>query len=99
MAATITIGVSLLDRQSPALTVVNVFGAAVGSVVVGIVLLVCNRYADKLLKPLGETGTIVFLRISAFILLCLGIQIAWSGMGNLISDAIEHGVIEAYKNR
>ena len=99
LAATITIGVSLLDRQSPALTVVNVFGAAVGSVVVGIVLLVCNRYADKLLKPLGETGTIVVLRISAFILLCLGIQIAWSGMGNLISDAIEHGVIEAYKNR
>ena len=99
LAATITIGVSLLDRQSPALTVVNVFGAAVGSVVVGIVLLVCNRYADKLLKSLGETGTIVFLRISAFILLCLGIQIAWSGMGNLISDAIEHGVIEAYKNR
>ncbi|MNT94131.1 inner membrane protein [compost metagenome] len=66
---------------------------------VGVILLVCNRYADKLLKPLGETGTIVFLRISAFILLCLGIQIAWSGLGNLISDAIEHGVTEAYKLR
>ncbi|MEG1201160.1 MAG: hypothetical protein RSD82_03240, partial [Comamonas sp.] len=77
--------------------VVNVLGAATGAVVVGIILLVANRYADKLLKPLGETGTIVFLRISAFILLCLGIQIAWSGFGNLISDAIAHGVVEAYQ--
>ena len=98
LAATITIGVSLLDRHSPALTVVNVAGAAVGSIVVGIVLLVCNRYADKLLKPLGETGTIVFLRISAFILLCLGIQIAWSGLGNMISEAIGRGVVDAYQH-
>lgn len=74
-------------------------GAAVGSLVVGIILLLCNRYADKLLKPLGETGTIVFLRISAFILLCLGIQIAWSGLSNLISDAIAHGVTQAYEQR
>lgn len=99
LAATITIGVSLLDRSSPAITVVNVIGAAVGSLVVGIILLLCNRYADKLLKPLGETGTIVFLRISAFILLCLGIQIAWSGLSNLISDAIAHGVAQAYAQR
>ena len=88
----------MLDRHSPALTVVNVAGAAVGSIVVGIVLLVCNRYADKLLKPLGETGTIVFLRISAFILLCLGIQIAWSGLGNMISEAIGRGVVDAYQH-
>lgn len=96
LAATITVGVSLIDRE-PLATVVSVIGAAVGSVAVGVVILLCNRYADKVLKPLGETGTIVFLRISAFILLCLGIQIAWSGMGNMVSDAIQHGVLEAFK--
>ena len=58
LAATITIGVSLLDRHSPALTVVNVAGAAVGSIVVGIVLLVCNRYADKLLMHVAATAKI-----------------------------------------
>lgn len=97
LATSITIGVSLIDRQ-PVATIVSVVGAAVGSVVVGGVLLLCNRYADKVLKPLGETGTIVFLRISAFILLCLGIQIAWSGMSNLISDSIRHGMLEAFQH-
>ncbi|GAB2487284.1 MAG: MarC family protein [Comamonas sp.] len=96
LAATITVGVSLIDR-APAVTVVNVIGATIGAIAVGVVILLCNRYADKVLKPLGETGTIVFLRISAFILLCLGIQIAWSGMANLVSDAIEHGVLEAFR--
>ena len=98
LAATITIGVSLLDRHSPALTVVNVAGAAVGSIVVGIVLLVCNRYADNLLKPHTATGTIFFLPLSASISLCLGIQIAWSGLGNMISEAIGRGVVDAYQH-
>ena len=37
-----------------------------------------------LLRPLGETGTIVFLRLSAFILLCVGVQIIWDGLAGLI---------------
>ncbi|VEB43490.1 Uncharacterised protein [Chromobacterium violaceum] len=31
----------------------------------------CYANADKLLRYLGQTGSVVFLRLSAFILLCL----------------------------
>jgi multiple antibiotic resistance protein len=48
------------------------------------VLFIALRFATQLLKPLGETGTTVFLRLSAFILLCLGVQIVWDGLSELL---------------
>jgi multiple antibiotic resistance protein len=38
------------------------------------------RFADRVLGLLGTAGTDVVLRLSAFILLCLGVQIMWNGL-------------------
>ena len=46
----------------------------------------CYRNAERLLKLMGETGTVIFLRLSAFILLCLGIQIFWNGASELMAE-------------
>jgi multiple antibiotic resistance protein len=48
----------------------------------------CYRNADRMLKLMGETGTIIFLRLSAFILLCLGIQIFWNGASELLAEFV-----------
>jgi multiple antibiotic resistance protein len=37
---------------------------------------------------LGENGTNVFLRLSAFILLCVGVAILWSGILGLIQPLL-----------
>ncbi len=92
LAATITVGVSLVDPSLTA-TAARSAGAAVGLLVVALVTFLCYRYAQALLRPLGETGTIVFLRLSAFILLCLGIQIFWSGAGALLAEAVQRGMV------
>ena len=42
------------------------------------------RYAGRLLRPLGEVGQIVFLRLMAFMLLCVGVQIVWDGASTLL---------------
>jgi len=34
---------------------------------------------------MGTTGTQVPLRLSAFILLCIGVQIVWNGMKSLLA--------------
>ncbi len=39
---------------------------------------------ERLLEPLGEAGTVIFLRLSTFILLCLGVQIVWDGLSELL---------------
>ena len=45
------------------------------------------RFASRLIARLGETGTSVFLRLSAFILLCVAIAILWGGIVGLIESS------------
>jgi multiple antibiotic resistance protein len=55
-------------------------GAAVaGLLAVAVTIFLCYRYAEKITAALGERGTNVLVRLSAFILLCIGIQIIWNG--------------------
>jgi multiple antibiotic resistance protein len=42
------------------------------------------RFASRVIGRLGETGSIVILRLSSFILLCVGVSILWSGIVDLI---------------
>jgi multiple antibiotic resistance protein len=54
--------------------------ALVGIIVICIIIYVCYRYAGLAEKALGTTGTEVFMRLSSFILVCIGIQIICSGV-------------------
>jgi multiple antibiotic resistance protein len=85
IAAAITLGVTLHDPVLP-LSLVRFGGGALAVAAVGVVMFVAFRYAQQLLRPLGETGTLVFLRLSAFILLCLGVQIVWDGVRELVQS-------------
>jgi len=58
-------------------------GALLAAVAVSAAIYVCYRFADRVLRMLGESGTDIFLRLSAFILLCLGVQILTNGLGAL----------------
>ncbi|WP_245429106.1 MarC family protein [Phyllobacterium phragmitis] len=44
------------------------------------------RYADELKRVLGKNGTSVLVRLSAFIVLCIGIQIIWFGIADLVQS-------------
>ena len=57
----------------------------VGVTVIAVSVYLSYRFASKLIAWLGETGTNVFLRLSAFILICLGISILWSGITGLLA--------------
>jgi len=46
----------------------------------------CYRFADWLVRVLGETGTTVVIRLSAFLLLCIGVQIVWNGADALLGS-------------
>ena len=46
----------------------------------------CYRFADWLVRVLGETGTTVVIRLSAFLLLCIGVQIVWNGAKALLGS-------------
>jgi len=56
----------------------------VGVTLVAATVFVAYRYADRLGRIIGETGMSVLLRLSAFILLCIGVQIVWNGASALL---------------
>jgi multiple antibiotic resistance protein len=81
IAASIALGTRVHDTPGQLLTGVAV--AACGAAVTAVVVFLCYRYAPPLLKRLGEIGTMVMLRLAAFILLCIGIEMMWAGWAAL----------------
>ena len=58
--------------------------------IVSMVVYLSYRFASRLIVYLGDTGTVVFLRLSAFILLCVGVSIIWSGIVDLVEPLLLH---------
>jgi multiple antibiotic resistance protein len=54
-------------------------GAACGLVAVALSIYVAYRFAGNLSRFLGASGIEVLVRLSAFILMCIGIEFLWSG--------------------
>ena len=42
------------------------------------------RNSARLAKWIGATGTTIVVRLSAFLLFCIGIQVAWNGLSELL---------------
>ena len=61
--------------------------AVLGLAAIALSIYVCYRFADTVVSVLGKRGTDVVMRLSAFILLCIGIQIMWNGYSSLVHPA------------
>lgn len=57
--------------------------AALGTALTAAIVYLCYRYATNLLARLGEIGTLVMMRFVAFILMCIGLQMMWTGWADL----------------
>jgi multiple antibiotic resistance protein len=61
-------------------------GAIAGIAAIAVTIYVCYRFAENIETILGKTGTNVLVRLSAFILLCIGIEIIWAGVSDLVNS-------------
>jgi multiple antibiotic resistance protein len=59
-------------------------GHAVGLAIVALTIYIVYSKADVVLAKLGRTGALILTRMSAFILLCVGVQIVWNGVRALL---------------
>jgi multiple antibiotic resistance protein len=64
---------------------IRIVASALGAILLAVSIYVLFRYAERLTRAIGSTGTQVLLRLSAFILLCIGVQIVWSGVLALVA--------------
>jgi multiple antibiotic resistance protein len=65
---------------------VHIAGVAVALAILSTSIYVCVRFASVVEKVLGDTGTHVTMRLFAFVLFCIGVQIFWLGLSELLGS-------------
>ena len=68
--------------------ILTALAAVIGSVLIGLAIYLSYAYADKLGAFLGSTGTSILIRLSAFIVVCIGIQIMFNGLESFYKEAL-----------
>jgi multiple antibiotic resistance protein len=81
IAASIALGAQV--PSGPKMFVLGVLVAVCGAALVSLALYLIFGNSAAVLGRLGRIGTLVMIRLMAFILICIGIQIMWTGWAEL----------------
>jgi multiple antibiotic resistance protein len=65
-------------------SLVSILAAAIGSLIVAASIYLCYAFADRVTLVLGPTGTNVIVKLTSFLLVCIGVQIVWNGASQLL---------------
>jgi multiple antibiotic resistance protein len=63
--------------------------AIAGLAAVAATIYFCYRFAEPTIAALGNHGTNVVVRLSAFLLLCIGVQIVCTGLSELQAPLVQ----------
>jgi multiple antibiotic resistance protein len=72
------------------LSPVHIAGVAVALAILWVSIYLCVRFAANVEKLLGPVGTQVAMRLFAFVLFCIGVQIFWLGVSELFESLSLH---------
>jgi multiple antibiotic resistance protein len=64
--------------------------AVLGAIVIAVTIYFSYRFAQSLARVLGDAAMHVIIRLSSFILLCIGVQIGWNGVSALLRSVVAH---------
>ena len=81
IAASIALGAQIPPK--PVLYLAGAIVAAAGAAIVSVSLYLVFKHSTRVVTWLGPVGMLVMTRLMAFILLCIGIQIMWTGWAEL----------------
>ena len=84
ISVAITLGANEPHRDD--LLIYSIAGAVIGTALIAASVYVCYAFADRLARVLGETGMSIIMRLSSFLLVCIGVQIIWNGLSVLLKS-------------
>ncbi len=64
--------------------VLALMSAAIGAALIAVTIYICYGYSARLAAAVGPSGMNVILRLSSFLLVCIGVQILWNGVSALV---------------
>src|SRR5882672_4016901 len=88
IAVVISLGLSKASYTTPAGELLFMVSSLLAVAVIAVTVFFAFAYADRIQALLGQGGTDIAVRLSAFILFCLGVQILWSGGSELLRSVI-----------
>jgi len=81
ISVALTLGATEMHRGQ----LLRLIAAVIGPALVAVSVFLSYRFAERLAHLLGETAMNVIVRLSSFILLCIGVQIVWEGVRTLMN--------------
>jgi len=82
ISVAITLGANVSRQHG--VNFLSVIAALVGSLLIALSVFLCYGFADRLARLVGPTGMSVIMRLSSFLLVCIGVQILWNGVKALL---------------
>jgi multiple antibiotic resistance protein len=86
ISVAIAVGANLV--KGPAWRWSLVAGVVAGAVLIAGSIYLSYRFAERLGRTLGESAMNVIIRLSSFILVCIGVQILWNGLSVLLKGIV-----------
>jgi len=84
MSVAVTVGANHAHTLDQLL--IQILAAFIGAGIVAMSILLTYRYAERFAKRIGHQGMIIVVRLSAFIVLSIGVQIGWNGVKALLKE-------------
>ena len=65
-----------------------VFSVILTLLAIAVSIYLSYRFAERIAEVLGDAAMNVVIRLSSFILVCIGVQILWNGLTTLLRTAL-----------
>lgn len=82
----ISVAITLGANEPHTNILLSIIGAVIGSLLLAASVYLCYAFADGLARALGATAMSVIMRLSSFLLVCIGVQIMWNGLSALLKS-------------
>jgi multiple antibiotic resistance protein len=89
LVVTLTLSAQATQSTIPE-TLIAHAGIFLAAIAMSLSVLVCYANAPRITKAISPTTAHGILRVVAFFLLCIGVQIAWNGLNALITPLLHH---------
>lgn len=83
ISVAITLGANMPRHHG--VDILGLLAVIIGSLIIALSVFLCYGFSDRLARALGATAMAVIMRLSSFLLVCIGVQIFWNGAKALIT--------------
>jgi multiple antibiotic resistance protein len=89
ISVAITLGANI--PRNHGVNFLQILALIIGSFIIAVSVYLCYGFSDRLARALGATAMSVIMRLSSFLLVCIGVQILWNGAKALIATLPAYG--------